>query len=41
MLFKEMIDVYNENHTRPINTKYRYTTVKAVGKYSYHSALKY
>jgi len=25
MLFKEIIAVYTENHTEPINTKYRVT----------------
>jgi hypothetical protein len=39
MLFKELIDVNSENHTKPINTK-RSVTVKAGGSYSYRSALK-
>jgi hypothetical protein len=25
MLFKEIVAVYNENHTKLINTKYKYT----------------
>jgi hypothetical protein len=39
MLFKELIDVNSENHTKPKNTK-RSVTVKADGSYSYRSALK-
>jgi hypothetical protein len=39
MLFKEIIAVYSENHTKIWNTKY-YITVKADGSYSYRSALK-
>jgi hypothetical protein len=40
MLFKEIIAVYSENHTKPINTKAALLTVKADGSYSYRSALK-
>jgi hypothetical protein len=34
MLFKEIITVYTENHTKPINTKYT-VNVKVGGTYSY------
>jgi hypothetical protein len=41
MLFKEIIAVYNENHTKPIIKKNAaLQTVKADGSYSYRSALK-
>jgi hypothetical protein len=44
MLFKEIIAVYNENHTKPINAFYEQNAellnVKAGGAYSYRSALK-
>jgi hypothetical protein len=36
MLFKEIISVYAENHTKHINTKRSITD----GTYSYRSALK-
>jgi hypothetical protein len=39
-LFKEMIAVYSENHTRPINTKWKLLIGKASGIYSHHSSLK-
>jgi hypothetical protein len=39
-LFKEIIAVYRENHTKPINTNRTLLTVKADGSYSYRSALK-
>jgi hypothetical protein len=39
-LVKENIAVYSENHAKPINTKRSITAVKAVGSYSYRSALK-
>jgi hypothetical protein len=35
MLFKETIPANNENHTEPINTKFR-NTVKAAGTYTVH-----
>jgi hypothetical protein len=37
-LFKEMIAVYCENHTKPV-TNSQLLTVKAGGTYSYHYAL--
>jgi hypothetical protein len=37
ILFKEVIDIYSENHTKPINTKYRFNEG---GAYSYHQSLK-
>jgi hypothetical protein len=46
MLFREIIDVYSENHTKPINTlcgqNKELLTVKAGGMltYSYHWALR-
>jgi hypothetical protein len=40
MLFKEIITVYSENHTKPINTKRSITDFRVDGSYSYHSALK-
>jgi hypothetical protein len=39
MLFKEIIAVYSENHTKPINTK-QLLIVEAGGTYIYHWALK-
>jgi hypothetical protein len=39
-LFKEIIDVYSENHTKPLHTNAALLTVKADGSYSYDSALK-
>jgi hypothetical protein len=38
MLFKEIIAVYSENHTKPTNAKRK--VAEARGTYSYHSALK-
>jgi hypothetical protein len=41
MLFKEIIALYTENHTRPINKKKSHEMiVEAGGTYSYHGALK-
>jgi hypothetical protein len=44
MPFKEIIDVYSENHTKPINTLCEQNaelwSVKTGGTYSYHWALK-
>jgi hypothetical protein len=40
MLFKEIIAVHSENHTKPINTKCNIMNVKADGSYNYRSALK-
>jgi hypothetical protein len=44
MLFKEIIAVYSENHTKSINTLYRQNAelldVKAGGTYKHHLALK-
>jgi hypothetical protein len=44
-LFKEIIAVYSEKHTKPINTLFRQYTellnVKAGGTYNCHLALKY
>jgi hypothetical protein len=40
MLFKEIIDVYAENETRPINTKCTVTDCETCGMYGYHSDLK-
>jgi hypothetical protein len=41
MLFKEVIHIYSENHTKPINTKCRVTDCYAGGKFhSYEWALK-
>jgi hypothetical protein len=41
MLFKEIIAVYSENHTKPINIQIvALLTVKADGLYSYRSDLK-
>jgi hypothetical protein len=40
MVFEEMIAVYTENHTRPINKKGDLLIVKPVIVYSSHSALK-
>jgi hypothetical protein len=39
-LFKEMISVYPENHTKPTNTIAALPTAEAPGTYSYQSALK-
>jgi hypothetical protein len=39
-MLKEIIAVYSENHTKPINTKCSITDWKADGSYSYSSALK-
>jgi hypothetical protein len=43
MLFKAVLAVYTENHTKPINTLRRTSVelliVKAGGTYSYHWAL--
>jgi hypothetical protein len=36
MLFKEVILVYTENHTEPINTNTELLFVKAAGTYIYH-----
>jgi hypothetical protein len=38
-LFKEIIAVYSENHTKPINTECR-LIAKGAGTYRYHLALK-
>jgi hypothetical protein len=35
MLFNEIIPVYSENHTKPINTKYELLIVAAGGIYVY------
>jgi len=40
MLFKEIIAVYSENHTKPININAALLIVKAGGIYSYHLYLK-
>jgi hypothetical protein len=44
MLFREISDVYCENHTEHTNTlrgqNAEFSYVKAGGIYSYHSALK-
>jgi hypothetical protein len=44
MLFKEIIAVHSENHTKHINTHYgqnaELLNVKAGGTYYYHSAIK-
>jgi hypothetical protein len=40
MLFKEVIAVYSENHTKPINTNVALLTVRVDGSYSYRSVLK-
>jgi hypothetical protein len=40
MLFKEIIAVYSENHTKPKIQNTALLTVKADGSYSYLSALK-
>jgi hypothetical protein len=39
-LFKEIITVYSENHTKPINTNEGLLIVKAGETYSYHWDLK-
>jgi hypothetical protein len=36
MLFKEIIAVYNENYTEPLNTNYRVNIVMIEGTYIYH-----
>jgi hypothetical protein len=36
MLFQEIISIYNENHTKPINTKYSVKIVKDAGICSHH-----
>jgi hypothetical protein len=45
MLFKKIIDVYSENHVKPINThsgkNAELLNVKACGIYRCHSALKF
>jgi hypothetical protein len=38
MLFKAMIAVYSEIHTKPIKQNEELSIVEAGGKYSYHSA---
>jgi hypothetical protein len=44
MLFKKIIAVYAENHTKPINTLYGQNAEllndKTGGTYSYHSVFK-
>jgi hypothetical protein len=40
MLFKEVIAVYSDNHTKPINKNTALMTVQADGSYSYRSDLK-
>jgi hypothetical protein len=40
MLFKEVITVYSENHTKPVHKNVALLTVKADGSYSYRLALK-
>jgi hypothetical protein len=40
MLVKEVIVVYNKNHTEPINGNLEMLTVKAADTYSYHLAFK-
>jgi hypothetical protein len=40
ILFKEIVAVYIENHTKHINTKCNLLFVKAGGTYSYHWAIK-
>jgi hypothetical protein len=40
MVFKEIIAVYSENHTKPINTNEESLIVKAGGTYSHHWALE-
>jgi hypothetical protein len=44
MSFREMIPVYSENHTKPINTLYgqntKFVNDEAGGTYSDHWALK-
>jgi hypothetical protein len=39
-LMKELIPVYNENHTEPISTKIKLQIIKVAGTYSYRSTLK-
>jgi hypothetical protein len=39
MLSKEIIAVYSENRTEPMDTKY-WDTVKIAGTYNYHQDLK-
>jgi hypothetical protein len=40
MLFKGIIDVYSENHAKPITHNAVLLTVKADGSYSYRSTLE-
>jgi hypothetical protein len=40
MLFKEIIAVYIDNNTEPINTKYSIHIVQIAGTYNYNLALK-
>jgi hypothetical protein len=35
MLFEEIIAVYSEKHTKPINTKYSLQIVEMAGAYNY------
>jgi hypothetical protein len=36
MVFKEIITVCSENHTKLINTKYSVQIINIAGTYSYH-----
>jgi hypothetical protein len=42
MLLEEIIAVYSENHTKPINTLYGqnedFVNIKSCGTYKYHSS---
>jgi hypothetical protein len=40
MLFKGIIAVYSENHTKPVNKIYRFQIVKMCGMYNYHWPFK-
>jgi hypothetical protein len=40
MLFKEIIAVYSDNHTKPMNTKYTVTDFKIAGIYIGFKGLK-
>jgi hypothetical protein len=40
MVFKEIIKVYSENQTKPINTEYTLLIVEAGGTYDSHWALR-
>jgi hypothetical protein len=40
MLFKELIAVYTDTHTEPININEELPILKMAGKDSYYSALK-